>query len=128
MQINTAPTKLFRAVFAHARTTSENVASACASDDEVEWCECVCYLTTDRRSGYAVKDNEELVCLFSTIPKRGARLVQHAITQGARRLDCFDGYLPTLYLRYGFEEERREANWNDTGPDVVYMRIPQGAA
>jgi hypothetical protein len=50
-------------------------------------------------------------------------LVVDAIDAGARSLDCFDGYLPTLYARHGFAETHRVANWPPDGPDVVYMRL-----
>lgn len=80
------------------------------------------YLESDGQSGYGL-NGEELVGVFSTVRGRGAVLVNHAIAQGARRLDCFDGHLPTFYERFGFREDRREANWTAGEPDVVYMRL-----
>jgi hypothetical protein len=52
---------------------------------------------------------------------RGDALVSDAIARGAKHLNCFDGYLPTLYARHGFVEVRREPNWTEGGPDIVYM-------
>lgn len=78
-------------------------------------------LSLDGRSGYVVRPDGELVFVFSLERGRGNYLVGKAILDGATRLDCFDGYLPSLYARHGFREVKREANWTDGGPDVVWM-------
>ena len=41
----------------------------------------------------------------------------------ARTLDCFDGYLPDFYSKFGFVEYKREPNWVPGKADVVYMRL-----
>jgi len=46
-----------------------------------------------------------------------------AIDAGAKTLDCFDLYLPGWYSKFGFKEYKREANWTEGEPDVVYMRL-----
>ena len=71
--------------------------------------------------GFAVSENGELTSVFSAIQGKGDTIMREAIKQGAKHLDCFDGYLPTLYARHGFHEVRREANWTKGEPDVVYM-------
>lgn len=81
------------------------------------------FLTADRRSGFAIRPDGELVYVFSTVRGRGDILVRAAIALGAVRLDCFDGYLTDLYRRNGFDVTRREPNWTPGGPDVVYMRL-----
>ena len=81
-----------------------------------------CFLTPDGKSGFAISKEGELVNLFSLVGGRGADLVQAAIQEGATKLDCFDGYLVRLYSGFGFQEYRREPNWTEGQPDVVYMR------
>lgn len=73
--------------------------------------------------GYAIRPDGELVFVWSARPGRGNEIVEHAVANGATHLDCFDGYLPSLYARHGFVEYARENNWTPDGPDVVYMRI-----
>ena len=82
-----------------------------------------CYLSHDRKSGYCIKDDSEIVCLFSLIKGRGKQLLNCAINCGGAKLDCFDGYLTDFYKSSGFKEVRREANWNSYGPDVIYMEL-----
>lgn len=62
----------------------------------------------------------ELVGLFAT-DVWGVWLLHRAMGEGARRLDCFDGFLPAYYAKHGWREVRRESNWTEGGPDVVYM-------
>ena len=82
------------------------------------------FLSADGRSGYGVTSEDALIGVFSLDRGRGDALVAGAVAHGARHLDCFDGYLPTLYARHGFVESRRESNWTPGGPDVVYMSRP----
>ena len=65
----------------------------------------------------------ELCGVFSTVKGRGDAIMRDALTAGAVRLDCFDGYLPGFYARHGFRETHREENWTPGGPDVVYMSL-----
>lgn len=81
-------------------------------------------LAHDNRSGFALREDGELVFVFSLVKGRGDQLVAAAVTWGALYLDCFDGYLPTLYARHGFEQVKRVPNWTPGGPDVVYMAQP----
>jgi hypothetical protein len=71
--------------------------------------------------GYAISENGELTSVFSCIKGKGDIIMQDAIQNGARHLDCFDGYLPSFYQKHGFKETRREQNWTAGQPDVVYM-------
>lgn len=81
------------------------------------------YISWDGDSGYAIRPDGELVGVFSLVRGRGDALVSDAIARGAKHLNCFDGYLPTLYARHGFVEVRREPNWTEGGPDIVYMAL-----
>lgn len=69
-----------------------------------------CYIGPNNSSGYAIKNNDELVSVFSTQGSSGAAIVENAIKNGARRLDCFairkndkiEGQLYSLYSKHGF--------------------------
>ena len=71
--------------------------------------------------GYAISENGELTSVFSCIKGKGDTIMQDAIQNGAKHLDCFDGYLPSFYQRHGFKEVRRELNWTAGQPDIIYM-------
>lgn len=112
----------FADAFNVARAVSSAVADATSPFVDVDGTRYV--LTADLNSGYAVRADGELVNVFSTVPGRGDILVSHAVANGADHLDCFDGYLPTLYARHGFLETHREDNWTPGGPAVVFMANP----
>lgn len=78
------------------------------------------FVSADHLSGFCIDDGE-LRAVWSFVKGRGDALVSEAVFFGADRLDCFDGYLPTLYARHGFVETHRVANWTPSEPDVVYM-------
>lgn len=71
-----------------------------------------CFIGKNNSSGFCIKDGDELVSVFSSQGSSGNALVQEAIKQGARRLDCFaeqdgeggivDKELYRLYSRNGF--------------------------
>lgn len=84
------------------------------------------FLSPDKKSGYAIKPDGELVSVFSAEKglNRGDKIVQDAIQSGATNLDAFDPYLPKLYEKHGFQEYKRELNWTPGQPDVVYMARP----
>lgn len=66
--------------------------------------------------GYALKKSDsgkqdELVSVFNNEPgvkNIGETLIQNAISNGACKLDHFDGYLTNLYSKMGFVEVNRE--------------------
>lgn len=72
-------------------------------------------------AGYGVRSDGELVFVHSWTRGQGDAIVTDAISRGARRLDCYDGHLTTLYGRHGFVVTAREPNWTPGGPDVVWM-------
>lgn len=70
-----------------------------------------CYLGMNNTAGYAIKDGDELVSVFSTAGSSGNAIVADAVKNGAKVLDCFairgpdgkiGGPLVNLYSRYGF--------------------------
>lgn len=82
-----------------------------------------CWVLADRSGGFAVLDGR--IChVWSTQRGQGDLLVSAAVKRGGKRLDCFDGYLTTLYGRHGFVVVDRIANWDPEGPDVVEMIRP----
>jgi hypothetical protein len=113
---------VFEDAFAHARESRPLIKEA--TSEFVRTAGCRYFLTEDHFSGFAIRWGGELVYLHSRVHGRGDRLVSTAIALGARRLDCFDGYLVDLYGRHGFVEYAREANWTPGGPDVVFMEHP----
>lgn len=110
---------IFGRVFYLARIESPQVGAATSPWEHVDGTDY--FLTSDARSGFAVRADGELVNVFSLERGRGDFLVRAATDRGATRLDCFDGYLPSLYARHGFVETHREPNWTVGAPDVVFM-------
>jgi hypothetical protein len=97
------------------------------------------YVSDDGLSGFAVKQDGDLVSVFSAPGLgRGEALVDAAIARGARKLDAFDegGFLPRLYGSKGFVEVGRDPwnpaykpkVWRGGTPDVVYMQLPGNSA
>lgn len=114
--------RMFREAFSLHRDVHPRIAAATSEYvDESNPGGTLFVLTNDKRSGYAIRPNGELVYVFSTVKGRGDAIVDHAVFMGAERLDCYDGYLVTLYGRHGFHESSREPNWTPGGPDVVWM-------
>lgn len=95
------------------------------------------YLNEDGTAGFALRDGDELVSVFAYPGAHaGDAIVEKAVVQGARRLDCYDiaGGLPRLYGRHGFKPIAR-IEWDDAyadphwdyanmgRPDVVAMAV-----
>ena len=81
------------------------------------------YLDYENQCGFAVSFKGELTSVFSLKKKQGDHIVRQAIKVGATHLDCFDGYLPTLYSRHGFKIARKEDNWTNGEPCICYMNL-----
>ena len=98
------------------------------------------YLSEDGQSGIAVKPNGDIVSVFSNNKAEGGRsayMLEMAISQGGRQLDCFDVYLVEIYEAHGFKpvakmkwnDEYIPEGWNKENfkdynngePDVVFM-------
>ena len=89
------------------------------------------FLTNTKDAGVAVKPDGDIVNLFSLEKGKGRNALLHAIMNGGRKLDCFDKKkeqekgLPDYYKTFCFVEMKREKNWNEGEPDVVYMELPR---
>ncbi|WJN62617.1 hypothetical protein [Streptomyces phage phiScoe1] len=104
-----------------ARTSSERIADATSKPAEMPR-GARYYLTADFQSGFGVAKDGTLIGLFSLVKGRGEDMVWDAVLhRGASKLDCFDGFLPEYYKRFGFVETERVANWTPGEPDVVFM-------
>jgi hypothetical protein len=112
----------FARAFESARRDSELVKGATSPFSHVDGT--IYVLTLDKRSGFAVRPDGELVLVFSTVKGRGSHLVEHARHLGATHLDCFDGYLVRFYAEHGFERVTSLPNWTPGEPDVVFMARP----
>ncbi|MFJ7621392.1 hypothetical protein ACIQYZ_21570 [Rhodococcus erythropolis] len=97
-------------------------------------------VTDDGRSGIALK-GDEIVSLYahrdSSHPGAANSMLETAVQQGGRRLDCFDTVLPAIYAKSGFvavarlkwNDDYAPDDWNYTTysafnggrPDVVFM-------
>jgi hypothetical protein len=99
-----------------------------------------CVLRRDGQAGYAITSDGEIVSLFSVgEPGAGRQALADAIERGGVHLNAFAGFLTRYYERAGFVETGRvafdpaqaPAGWNterDGRPDVVFMRLQDGAA
>ena len=98
------------------------------------------YLSQDGESGFGIKPNGDIVSVFSNNKAEGGRsayMLEMAISQGGRQLDCFDVYLVKIYEAHGFkpvakmkwDDEYIPEGWNKDNfkdynngePDVVFM-------
>ncbi len=81
------------------------------------------YLHADERSGFGITEDGELIAVFSVDKGRGQGIMEAAESRGAAYLDHFDGYLSDFYQRRGWVEYKREPNWVDGQPAVVYRTL-----
>lgn len=80
------------------------------------------YLDSKPVGGYVVLEGE-LLGLHNVERGKGDWLLQHAVNDGADRLDTLAvPHLLRLYDRYGFKQVHTQANHNPDLPDVVWMR------
>lgn len=98
------------------------------------------YVVNAGAAGMAIKKDGDIVSVFKNpdmakkddIDKINKVLLLTAVKNGGLKMDCFDGFLPALYCRYGFRpicklkfnDEYAPDGWNferDGRPDVVFM-------
>lgn len=60
------------------------------------------FLSEDRKSGFGINPDGELVSVFSLERKRGKILVAEAKKQGATHLSCMGDHLLAMYSEFGF--------------------------
>ena len=121
-------------------------AGACVEEKSIEeltgrdeghsWCRI--FLSEDKRSGFVIKNADDLVSVFSAKGSNsGDAVVEAAVAAGARRLDCFNTILPGFYAKHGFRPVARLkfdrdyapydwdydhfAKFNNGAPDIVFM-------
>lgn len=72
------------------------------------------YLSDDGESGFGIKPNGDIVSVFSSSKEKGrsSYMLEMAISQGGRQLDCFDIYLTKIYETHGFKPVAK-MKWND---------------
>lgn len=102
-----------------------------------EYTEQTLFLSDGGEAGFAVKKDGDIVSVFHN-PKIGTKkgvaghMLKIAIQHGGKKLDCFDGFLPKLYSKYGFvpvarlkfNREYAPEGWNyerDGEPDVIFF-------
>lgn len=99
------------------------------------------FLSADKKSGYAIKADGDLVSVFNVGESGlGDEMVRDAVARGATKLDAFDqdGFLTRFYSRHGFKEVGRDTwdpkykpeGWDEAvsgTPDVVYMELNPAA-
>jgi hypothetical protein len=113
----------YGAALEFARLTSPRIAEATSKPEEMP-SEARYFLTSDFGSGFGVTNDGTLIGLFSLVKGRGEDMVWDAVLHyGAAKLDCFDGFLPGYYKRFGFFETERVPNWTAGEPDVVFMAL-----
>lgn len=97
------------------------------------------YLSADGQSGFAIKDDGDIVSIFNASgrPNAGLSALMLALEHGGTKLDCFETILPKLYRQAGFQVTKRQKwsekykpkGWdkkhykayNNGEPDVVQM-------
>lgn len=120
------PHDIFQHAIADARYASATIRDATSPSDEYPRFGATYYLTRDRLSGYGITSSGHLIGLFSLVRGRGASLMAAALADGARTLDCFDGFLTDFYGQHGFVESHRATNWEGADePDVVWMKLSE---
>ena len=100
------------------------------------------FLSPDKKVGYAVKSDGQLVSVFNaddTTQMPLHTIVPLSLSQGATRADAFDTVLPGFYAHFGlqptaripFDDDYKPDGWNyslydkynNGKPDVVFMRF-----
>jgi len=98
------------------------------------------FLAKDGKTGYTLDKNGDFGNLFNLPggePGRGSRAILEGVARGAQTLDCYDGVLPTLYMKYGFVPVARTKfvtkyapkRWDYAqfdNPDPIFMRYAGG--
>ena len=95
------------------------------------------FMTEDGKSGFAIKDDGDIVSVFSDGGRKAHAMLTLATEQGGTKLDAFNTVLPQIYKVNGFREVGREpwneeyrpegwreedfAEFNNGRPDVVFM-------
>jgi hypothetical protein len=95
------------------------------------------FLSPDKQNGFAVKEDGDIVSVFSSGGGGVYGMLELAVEEGGTKLDAFDTVLPDIYEtagfvetgRYPFDPSEAPDNWdrvtyaefNDGEPDLVLM-------
>ena len=93
------------------------------------------FLSDDGKAGYMIDPEGDLQNVFRNpggVKGAGREAVKQAVEHGAVTLDCYDGFLPGLYTKEGFQvvgrmkwvDEFAPADWDYEAygrPDVLFM-------
>ncbi len=97
------------------------------------------FMTADGKAGLAIKPDGDIVSVFTYGEGKGriGQLIEMAIKEGGRKLDCFNTVLPRFYSYFGFEpvaklkwdETQKPPDWDketyrkfqNGEPDVIFM-------
>jgi hypothetical protein len=124
MQLFKTSSSVFRLALKKASVINTKVKDFVHVYELTEYTKMNCFLSFDGKSGYAVKNDGDIVSVFSSVKGRGKDLISHAKKRGGLKLDCFDGDLVSFYKSLGFKIEKVEVNWNgEKFPNVVYMKL-----
>ena len=127
-------------MFSEAITNSKNASDFGAAVyvyPTAEYRDMKMFITEDGNSGFAIKDDGDIVSVFSNGGGAVHAMLELAVEQGGTKLDAFDTVLPSLYKVSGFKEVGRDS-WNEQykpddwdkstfsefnqgEPDIVYM-------
>jgi len=144
-----APTEQSATTFLEALRVakqSQGIAGLCVEEKSIEeltgkdadHSQCRIFLSEDKKSGFVIKNGDDLVSVFSTRGHgAGDAIVECAIAAGARRLDCFSTVLPRFYASHGFRPVARLTfdpnyapegwdynyfgKYNEGKPDIIFM-------
>ena len=93
------------------------------------------FLEPDGLAGFAITANNELIAAFKhpdlKEPNILAKIMPIAKAYGARRLECFEGFLSDQYSRHGFrvlerfewDNEQAPKDWPETAEKPNYLSM-----
>jgi len=61
------------------------------------------YLATDKKSGFGIKPDKQLISVFSLYKRRGRKIVELTVQLGATSVECLGEMLRRLYGQAGFQ-------------------------
>lgn len=70
------------------------------------------YLSKDKKSGFGLKTDKQLISVFSLYKRRGRKIVKLTVGLGAASVECLGEMLRRLYGREGFQVIEK-LPWND---------------
>jgi hypothetical protein len=133
--------EFFREALSIAQKTSSHGAYVALRDLE-EYKDTTLFISEHGATGIAVDKDGHIFSLFKNcnvckeigLKSVAAKMMFTAISNGGKKIDCFDGFLPNLYTTFGFEPVTKikfsedltsGAKWNkkrDGEPDLIFMK------